>query len=249
MFRIDNKSIKRLESDLKAFAHKALPFATRNTLNMAAFDGQKESRSTISRDMVERNKFTKQSIRVVQAKTLNIKRQESIVGSTAGYMEDQEFGATKLSKGRHGVSIPTAYSAGQDGQKPRTKLPRRPNRLGVLKLRRAGLKGRKAKNRKQAILFKVQDAVTTGKRHVFLDLGKTEGIFRVVGGRKAFKRGWPKGAKLKMVHDMTRKSVTIKPRPWLKPSVDRTAERIPGFYRESLVFQLKRQRLFRTRGR
>lgn len=244
MFKIDNKSIKRLEAELKTFAHKALPFATKSTLNMAAFDAQKEARSIISDKMVERNKFTRQSIRVDQAKTLNMRRQESIVGSITDYMADQEFGGTKASRGKRGVAIPTSYSAGQKGQRPRTRLPRKPNKLANIRLKKGK---RTPKNRKQRMVFAVQDAVTTGNRTIFLDLGRRQGIFRVVGGRKKFKRGWPKGARLEMLHDLTSKTVRIPRNPWLAPATKRTEKKIPGFYREAITFQLKRRGLFRSR--
>lgn len=244
MFNIDNKSIKRLEADLKAFAHRALPFATKSTLNMAAFDAQKEARATVSAKMVERNKFTRQSIRVDQAKTLNVRRQESAVGSIAEYMADQEFGGVKASKGKHGVAIATSFSAGQQGQRPRTRLPRKPNKLANIRLKRGK---RTPANKRQRTLFAVQDAVSSGNRTVFLDLGRTKGIFRVVGGRKGFKRGWPKGARLKMLHDMSNKSVRIPRNPWLAPATKRTEKKIPGFYRKAIIFQLKRKGLFRSR--
>ena len=244
MFIIDNKSIKRLEADLKAFANQALPFATKQTLNRAAFDAQKEARSIISNKMVERNRFTRQSIRVDQAKTLNMRRQESAVGSIAGYMADQEFGGVKASKGKHGVAIATSYSAGQQGQQPRTRLPRKPNKLANIRLRQGK---RTPANKRQRTLFAIQDAVTSGNRVIFLDLGKTKGIFRVVGGRKKFKRGGPKGARLKMLHDMSDRTVRIPRNPWLAPATKRTEKKIPGFYRDAIVFQLKRRGLFRSR--
>lgn len=244
MFHIDNKSIKRLEADLKAFAHKALPFATKSTLNMAAFDARKESRAIIADKMVERNKFTRQSIRVDQAKTLNMRRQMSVVGSIADYMADQEFGGTRASKGKHGVAIATSHSAGQREQQPRTRLPRKPNKLANIRLKHGK---RTAANKRQRTLFAIQDAVTTGNRTIFLDLGRTKGIFRVVGGRKNFKRGGPKGAKLRMLHDMSDKTVRIPRNPWLAPATKRTEKKIPSFYRESITFQLKRRGLFRSR--
>ena len=244
MFIIDNKSIKRLEADLKAFANQALPFATKQTLNRAAFDAQKEARSIISNKMIERNRFTRQSIRVDQAKTLNMRRQESAVGSIADYMADQEFGGVKASRGKHGVAIATSYSAGQQGQQPRTRLPRKPNKLANIRLRQGK---RTPANKRQRTLFAIQDAVTSGNRVIFLDLGKTKGIFRVVGGRKKFKRGGPKGARLKMLHDMSDRTVRIPRNPWLAPATKRTVKKIPGFYRDAIVFQLKRKGLFRSR--
>lgn len=244
MFGVDNRDIKKMERDLKTFAMKAYPFATRQTVNDAAFQAQKIARVDVQRDMVLRNRFTVQSIRVDQARTLQVRRQAATVGSTADYMEDQEFGAVKAKGGKEGVAIATSYSAGQgENAQPRTRLPRKPNTMANIQLQRR--RGRKAKNRKQANVFKVQDAVTTGRRYVFLDLGRRQGIFKVVGGSKSYKRGWPKGARLRMVHDMTKESVIIPKNPWLKPAFDESARMLPAFYADALRFQLRRRNLFR----
>lgn len=244
MFKIDDREIIEFERDLKAFAHRAFPFATKNTLNQSAFHAQKLAKRDVQVKMVLRNKFTLQSIRVDQAKTLVVRNQEATVGSTLDYMVDQEFGGTKVKKGSKGVPIPTGFSAGQKNQQPRTRLPRAQNKMKNIKL--SSRRRRKAKNRKQSVLFAVQAAVTSGNRYAFIDLGKRQGIFKVVGGTKKFKRGWPKGARLEMVHDMSSDSVRIPRNPWLKPAVDATKIVMPKFYRKSLIFQLKKQNLFRS---
>jgi len=235
MFRISDKEIKQLEGDLKAFAHRALPFATKNTLNTAAF----QARTLIQRDidvkLISRNRFTKQSIRVEQARTLVIPRQAAIVGSIAPYMEDQEFGAVKVSKGKQGVPIATSYAAGQ-GQdvQPRTRLPRKANTMATIQLRR---RRRKGSSRKQRNLIAIKDAATTGRKYVFLDLGRRQGIFKVTGSKRL--------PKIKMVWDMTRRSVVIPKNPIIKPAFDTVVQRIPTIYRDSIIFQLKRQGLFK----
>ena len=235
MFEIDTREIKRMESDLETFARKALPFATRNTLNQAAFMAQREAKEGIRAKMVLRNRFTEQSIRVEQAKSLQIASQEAVTGSIADYMEDQEFGGVKSKRGKHGVAIATSYAAGQgEGVRPRTRLPRKPNKLGNIRLqrRRTGTGSRKQRN-----LIAIRQAVKTSAKHVFLDLGRRKGIFRVVGGKRR--------PKIKMVQDLTSQSVVIPRTPWLAPAVDKTEPAIPGFYAASLRFQLKRLRIFR----
>lgn len=239
MFTIDSPDIKRLEADLKAFAHKALPFATRNTVNRAAFQARREWQHQIDEKLVQRNKFTRNSIQVDLSRTLNVRQQAATVGSVAPYMENSEFGGIK-----EDPAIQTGYSAGQRGQQPRTRLPRRKNALKNIQLRK---RRRKAKTRKQAMVFKVQDAVSSGRRFVFLDLGRTQGIFKVVGGRGETKRGWPKGAKLRMVADLSRKAVVVPPTPTLGPAVVATQKAIPLLYKAALTEQLRRHRLFRDR--
>lgn len=234
MFKINDKEIKEFEADLKTFARKAYPFATKNTINQAAFTAQTLAKLDIQTNMVNRNKFTVQSIQVEQSRTLQVSRQAAVVGSTADYMETQEFGGIKAKTGSQGVSIATSYSAGQGEGAVRTRLPRKANTLAAIKLRK---RGGKALSRRQRTVVQIKAAATTGKRFVFLDLGRKKGIFRVIGGVR--------NAKIKMVHDMTEQSVTIPRNPWLKPAVDTTQIMIPDMYKKSLVFQLRKQGLFR----
>lgn len=236
MFSINTKEIKRMEADLKTFARRAYPFATRNTINKAAFTTQSTWRGIVSTKMVERNKFTRQSIRVAPEKReLNVNRQQAIVGSTADYMEDQEFGGIRFKRGRHGVPIATGYSAGQEGARPRTRLPRRPNKLQNIRLSKR--KTRNTRSKAQENLVRVKTAAQSGQKYVLLDLNRGPAIFRVLGGKR--------NLRVKMVHDLSRQSVVTPKNPTLLPAVDIVEPKMPGFYRDSLVFQLKRNNLFR----
>jgi len=229
MFLIDTRQIKQLENELKGFKIKALPFATKATINKGAFETQKVARQTVRDDMTNRNQFTVRSIQVDQARTLNIRQQEAIVGSIADYMETQEFGGTKSDP-----TLATGYSAGQEGTRPRTRLPVGDHRMKKITLRHSAKKG---KGRKQRNLIAVKQAAQSGHKYVFLDLGRTEGIFRVLGGKRS--------PRVKMVHNLTKRSVNIPRSPWLKPSVDVVAPRMQQFYGEALRFQLRRHGLFR----
>lgn len=235
MFDITTRDVRKMENDLKAFQRKALPFATRNTVNQAAFTAMREARQNVGDDMVERNRYTRQSIRVDQARTLAISRQAATVGSIADYMADQEFGATKAKTGKEGVAIPTSYSAGQgrDAQ-PRTRLPRKPNKMANIQLRKRSKKGA---SRKQQNLVAIKTAAGNGHKYVFLDLGRRKGIFRVTGGKRR--------PKIQMVHDLTKQIVTIPRNPWLFPAVERTKPQVQRLYADSLRFQLRRYALFR----
>ena len=66
MFKVDTINLKRYEQDLKVFAERAYPFATKATVNSAAFATQKESRRNIKRQMIERVRFSQQSIRSIR---------------------------------------------------------------------------------------------------------------------------------------------------------------------------------------
>lgn len=230
MFGVDNRDIRELERDLKTFANRAYPYATRQTLNDTAFQAQRIAREDVRNDMVLRNRFTVQSIQVDQARTLAVSRQAATVGSIADYMEDQEFGATKAKP-----AIATSYSAGQgqDAQ-PRTRLPRKPNKLANIQLQN---KRRRGSSRKQRNLIAIKDAAASGNKFVFLDLGRRKGIFRVTGGKR--------NPKIRMVHDLSNQSVVIPKNPWLKPAFDESLRMLPAFYADALRFQLRRNGLFR----
>lgn len=229
MFQIDDRQIKQLENELKGFKDRALPFATKATVNRAAFETRKVAQETIREDMVNRNRFTVQSVQVDMARTLNIRQQQAAVGSTADYMEDQEFGATKSKP-----ALPTGYSAGQEGAQPRTRLPRKPNKLANIRLAK---KSKKGHSRKQRNFMAVKQAAQSGQKYVYLDMGRTKGIFRVLGGKRK--------PRIKMVHNLSRQSVTIPRNPWLAPAVAAVESQLPKFYGDALRFQLKRHGLLR----
>ena len=235
MFSIDDTQLKGLEQDLKNFAADAIPYAARNTVNGLAFASRRRSQETIRDKMVTRNRWTVGSVRVEQTRSLDVSRMGAVVGSTEDYMADQEFGATKTKKGSEGVAIPTSYSAGQaESMRPRTRLPRKPNKMQniTLRNRRNG-----AKSRRQHNMLAVQAAANSGNKYAFLDLGRRKGIFRVTGGKR--------NPRVKMVWDLSRQSVRIKPNPWLRPSVEDAYRKDAGdLWRSSLEFQAKRRRLF-----
>ena len=231
MFSITDDQTKQFESDLKTFAAKALPFATKATLNKTAFEARREWQKNISDDLVNRNKFTRNSIRVEQTKSLRIRDQAAIVGSIAAYMDTTEFGGTERG-GSGAKAIATSYSAGQgEGVRPRTRLPRKPNKMSSIRLKRV----RGAQGRKQRNLLAVKQAAESGNRYAFLDLGKRKGIFRVMGGKRKLR--------VRMVWSMSKRSVRIPATPTLGPAVSTVAPRVPEYYRQALEFQLKRRGL------
>lgn len=232
MFRADMQDVKELEKDLKTFARKALPFATKQTINRGAFKGRELSQENIERRMITRNKWTKGSVRVQMSKTLDIDRQESIVGSLEGYMATQEFGGVERGEHKH-QPIATSYSAGQaEGKRPRTRAPRRPNKRSQIRLQRRGGAGM---SRRQRNLVAVREAAEGGSKYIYMDLGKRQGIFKVLGGKRK--------PRVKMVWDLSRKAVTIPRTPWLAPIIPDVGRQLPEFYRDALLFQLRRHRV------
>ena len=237
-----------METDLKFLKERAFPFATKSTINGAAFKTQEIARKRINRQFITRNRFTVQSIQVEQSRTLQVSRQAAFVGSIAKYMETQEFGGVVVKTGKHGVSIPTTVASGEgENAQPRRKLPTQANKLIGLQLRKRRRRPKgQPKNNKQALMFKAQDAVESGSRIFFHDFKNgVKGIFRIKGGRKGFKRGWPKGAKLLMIYDLSKSGVVIPPKPWLLPSVKIVEKLIPSMYVDALKFQLNKHGLLK----
>lgn len=235
MFGIKDKDIRLYEGDLKALKHKAFPFAVRDTLNTAAFRTQTIARATVARKMVLRNKFTQNSIRVDRARGFNVRTMEAVVGSTQSYMEDQEFGVNSVSTGKFGLRLTTSYASGEGLQAvPRRRLAKRANKFRNIELDHSKKKG---VSRKQKNLIAVKQAAASGDKYVFMDLGRKQGIFKVIGGvRKPIVR---------MVVDMTEGSTSSAPRPWLRPSFNKMVAAVPNIYKNALVKQLVRHGIFR----
>jgi len=240
MFSIDDKETKRLEKELGVLRDRAFPFATKETLNRTAFVAQKMYRRNIQRKLTTRNKYTEQSIRVEMAKGLSIRNQMSVVGSIADYMEDQEFSGIKSKTGKHGVAITTSFASGEGrGAQPRKRLAKKKNKMRNIRLTKTRSR---AKNKKQAIVLKIKQAINTGNRTIFHDFGNgSRGILRVVGGRK----GHTKGARLEMIQDMSKRTVTIPKTPLLKPAYEKATLMMPRIYRDSLRFQIKRYNILK----
>jgi hypothetical protein len=235
MIEINDKAIKTLEADLKAFAGKAFPFASRNALNRGAFQARSEWQSQIDDKLVQRNKFTRSSIRVETTRSLVVHQQAAVVGSVAPYMDETEFGGTKRAKGKKGVPIATSYAAGQGDAPARTRLPRRDNKLANIRLKRQ--RGVTAKSKLQENFLRVKLAAEAGDRFVYLDLRRGPAIFRVLGSKER--------PRIRMVHDLSRRSVVIPATPTLAPAVAATRRAMPTLYRAALTEQLQRGGLFR----
>ena len=236
MIDLDTREIDELEDSLKTFKMKAFPRATKETLNGVAFKARELAQENIRRSMTLRNKWTEKSIQVEMTRTLNVDRQESEMGSIEDYMRKQEEGDIETSKGKHGVTIPTGWSAGQKGMRPRTRLVKRANRLQNITLSKKFLPQKKSRR----VPIIIAQAVSTGKRFVFLHLGKRKGIFKVVGGKK----GNTKRAKIWMVHDLSHRSIRIPRNPWIEKAATGAAKNLDRIYKAALIRQLQKHRIF-----
>ena len=224
---IDAAKVRMFEARLAQFRKGAFPVATRQTLNAVAFKARALAQENIREKMVERNSYTRNSIRVEKAVGSDVSAQFSRVGSVADYMDEQEFGGTKTKKGKEGTPIATGYSAGQAGQRPRTRLPRRANTLRAIQLLGGGRIGDTSRQRNAISVRRAEP-----NSFVFLESWRFKGLFRVVGkGRRRAVR---------MVHDLSRESVSIPKRPWLGPAVDAATVAIPRLYLSALRDQCAR---------
>lgn len=237
---LDDSDIKRFERDLKLFARKAFPFATKETINRAAFGTQKAARATIAKTMITRTKGKRSaagSVLVNPTKTLRVSRQIAATGSTELFMERQEFGFTERSEGKHGVPLITAFASGEGMQTvPRRRLATRVHHVPNIQLRR---QGRRRLSARQRTLVAVKQAAKSGNKFVFLNLGRKKGLFKILGTKK---KPLPR-----MVADLSGRTHQIQPRPWLKPSFDLVARQLPRFYRDALRKQIHRHRVFSAR--
>ncbi len=234
LLKVDLRDWKNLEAELTTFKLKALPFAIRDSLNAQAFLARKVWQARIKRKLTLRNKWTLSGVRVEKTgKTLSVRTMQSKVGHLEPYMREQEYGTTHQSKGKHGVPIASSYAAGQAmGTQPRKRLVRRPNKIGSIRLTN------RPKHSKRYVrnIIAARRAARSGSKYVYLNLSKSKGLFKVIGGRKR--------PKLRMVADLSRKSVKVPPHPTLGPSVKIVRRSADSIYRVALLKQVRRHRLF-----
>lgn len=230
MITIDNDGVMKLADKLEKMSGRAIPYATRSALNKAAFFARGEAQEVIGRNMIERNKWTRRSVMVQTAKGLNINKQESEVGSVQDYMETQEYGGTVTGRGKT-KPIPTGYAAGQDGQRKRTKVPTRVNKMRNI---RVG-----SRNRRNTLFQSAIIAANAGDKF-FKTSGRKSAIYRVWGKRKR-KGQWTR-VKMRMVYDMSRRSVRVPKSPWLAPAIKATVKAWPRILKKEIILQLRRLR-------
>ena len=244
--KMDQRPIEQLVNDLDRFGKQAVPYAVRDSLNTAAYKTSAEAKENIGDFFIERNTWTRRSVRYQKTFSRDINHMESSVGSTEEYMAEQETGFTQTKSGKHGVAIPTAAAAGQGEARTRTRRLQRRNWLSQVKPPRARVRG------KGQTVLAVRAAVQSGKRVVFVDQqndpwNRPTGFYRVIGGRKT-RSGWPTGAKLRMIYGADKPTVRTPPHSWLEPATERVTKQFDEIYRDAIIRQIRIQRCFRDRG-
>lgn len=247
MFKINCDEIDSLQAHLEHLKLKALPYATKQTLNDAAFRARAFAVEIAKKKMIMRNTYSVKSIQVQRASGLDISRQVSETGSVLGYMADQEFGDTRYKKTRQGMGIPTSYSSGQGMHtQPRTRPTTGRNRKKNLRLHNSRSGGKKrALTNTQKLVVKIKSAVKNNEREVFLNVPGRKGMYRVEGGGVG-KKGKVLNARIKLIWSYQEQSTRTPKNPWLKPASDRTLPLIPEFYKAALYFQIRRHGVFKV---
>lgn len=225
--KVDLSDMKRLTRDLRAVSERALPHAQRNALNETAFEARKLWQEQMKHKFILRNDWTTRTLNVQKARGTNTETMESSVGSNQAYLVTQEYG------GFVGGGVPTGVATGEGrGANPRRKLVRKPNKMGNIALGQRYRRG----TRKQRNSVALHMAASTGKKFVFLELGKKKGLFRLTGGKKQ--------PKLDMIWDTSSKSHRVRATPTLGPAIQRLSRELPRIMTKALTDQLKRLRVF-----
>ena len=221
--KIDMRQVEDLEHTLGQLNARGVPFAQRNAINDMAFATMRESKETIRNEFINRNKWTANSVRVDPARSTS---DSSEVGSTEEYMLDQELGATKT---EHTQMATPAASGESNRAKVRRKPVRRANRMANINL---GSRSRSGGSRAQQNMAALREAKASGRKFVYLDRGKTKGIYKVMGTKKK--------PKSRMVQNMSRKVAVVPKHPWLAPSSATVMATAPQLYHKRLEQQLDR---------
>ena len=221
---VDDRQIRKLVKHLEATRRKALPYATREYVNSAAFLTRDLYIKRASESMKLRSPWTKRSIQVDKAATLEIAQQVARVGSVADYMATQEEGATLSKKGKRGVPIPAAAPS---RRKNRGRTPSG-NRLSAIQLAAQRVTGIRQKRNAAAIAI----ASRRGGGVVFLDLGRNKGLYRVSGTKR--------GIRIRKVWDLSKPSVMVPRNPMMREALVEVTPQLPRLAVRALEYQLKR---------
>jgi hypothetical protein len=244
--KADDANMQRLITELDRFGSHALPQAAADTLNQLASDTSDHAKNNLGARFTLRNEFTFRSIvfqKVKQRKEIG--SMYSITGARQEYLKEQETGFT-----RPDAVIPTAETAGQ-GSGRRTLPKMNQNRLKKIKLKQTSLPAKATRTPKQALLVQVYMAVKTNRRQLYLTRAhgmNRSGIYEVRGGFIG-SRGWPIGAKLRMLYDTSKGQTRSEPRPWLVPASEVAMSREYDTFESALLRQIKMQGLFKDRRR
>lgn len=204
--------------------------ATRNALNSLAFRARTHWQDEIEQSFTLRNQFTKRSVRVDKAQGFNVRTMQSVVGSVAPYMGDQETGAVVRGKSAHkGIPGPSA-GGGVPGGKDRPKMVRRPLRLGSINIpKQVNASGGRARKNWVRML----QAKKKGDKFALLERPSGgSAIFRILGRKNK--------PKARLIWDFSKGSVIVKPEPTLRRALGRTGREAEDIMAAAVITQMRR---------
>ncbi len=227
MITVELKGDKRMLSDLKKMRSRAVPAAIRNALNTAAFETRSIWQREIKSSFTNRNTYTANSVRVEQASASNLVAK---VGSVADYMGTQEDGGAVKGKSGHIKAIPTAKAAGQSGNGTRTALVRSRFYLAAIQVAHPTPRG----GRRQQNAIAIAIARKQGKKVALLVRPNgAKGLFLLGAGTK-------RKLNTKLLWDVSRGSVRVKPSHTLERSVAMVRPKLEHMMQASLTQQMQR---------
>ena len=240
MISLDTRDVRRLERSLMLLSRDAFPRAVAQALNKSAFTVQTAAKKKIRDDFILKNNFTIQSIRVDKVNSsASVQAMQSEVGSATsknykpGYMDKQEFGATKRKNQKIGIPLLTSLGAGlARGTRPRNKLALRAHLHRNLNLIDEANPG---KTRRQKNAIRIKQAALAGMGYVYLENPNRRGIYQIHGS--------PNHPHVIMIWDLTHPTVRIPKHPWLKPSTEKVSSNdIANYYIRAMKYELRKGR-------
>jgi hypothetical protein len=218
--------LRKYTAELDKVAKRAIPHAIRNGLNAMAFEGRRMWQQEMRSRFTLRNDWTTKGVRVLKAKGNSVRGMEARVLHPDGYLYKQEYGGVSTGA----IGTPTA--AGEGRASKRTKLVRRPFKVGAISLGERLNAG----TRQQRNVAAVRMAVASGRRFVYLEGAKKHGLFLIKGGKR--------NPKVEMLHDTTSSSHRVPPHPTLGPAINKLGHLAPKLMKLAVIEQLKRAKAF-----
>lgn len=232
-FSVDTNEMRMLGHHLRRLNESVFPTVTQNTINSMAFEAQREGKRQTRLNFTLRNQFTVQGVQVEQSRTNIIARQASEMGTAREYMRVQEEGGVKSGKNGAAVNLLTNYGSGEpEGTTPRKKLAVREHRHSNLRINRESNRGRTEKQRNA---IKIKQAAANGMGFVYLKTAKRKGIYRVWGNES--------NPVVKMVWDLSKRSVRIPKHGWFEPARIAGIESRDRHFRRSMQFELRKAKI------
>ena len=137
--------VERFTANMDAAGRRQVPFALARALTWTAKDAQSDVREDLPRCYTLRNNWVKNGIRITPATKAS---PQAVVGSLEPFMERQETGGSKRSRGGHRIAVPKTKPAKiiPRGQRP-TAVRQKPRVFTIATAHGAGIFRRQGRER------------------------------------------------------------------------------------------------------